>query len=185
MSFTGEPVVVWTDVTKRLGRFSRRWENCVPGDPGTMFSCCAWHFHLPLARRWSAAQEEHGARDQKPATCTAGSAPPWFSIFRTALRHSFIHLANSHPKLRDFPGGWDGRESACSTGELGLIPRSGRSPGEMNGYSPHSPYLENSMDRGAWWATVHGDAIVRHDWTTDPIKKAFCMYQTLLDSGYI
>jgi len=43
-------------------------------------------------------------------------------------------------------------------GDLGLIPGLGRSPGEWNGYSCQYSCLENSMDRGAWQATVHGDA---------------------------
>ena len=38
----------------------------------------------------------------------------------------------------------------------GSIPRSGRSPGEGNGYTLQYSCLENSMDRGAWWALVHG-----------------------------
>ena len=57
-----------------------------------------------------------------------------------------------------FPGGSDGKESACSVGDLGLIPWSGRSPGEGNGYPLQYSCLENSMDRGAWQATVPGVA---------------------------
>ena len=48
--------------------------------------------------------------------------------------------------------------SACNAGELGSIPRSGRSFGEGNGNPLQYSYLENSMDGGAWWATVHGIA---------------------------
>ena len=48
-----------------------------------------------------------------------------------------------------FPGGLDGKESACNTGDPGLIPGSGRSPGEGNGYPFQCSHLENSMDRGA------------------------------------
>ena len=55
-----------------------------------------------------------------------------------------------------FPGGSDGKESAYNTGDLGVIPGLGRSPGEGNGYSLQYSCLENSMDRGAWLATVHG-----------------------------
>ena len=54
--------------------------------------------------------------------------------------------------------------SAGSAGDLGLIPGSGRSPGEGNGYPLQYPCLENPMDRGAWRATVHGVIIVGHDW---------------------
>ena len=55
----------------------------------------------------------------------------------------------------DFCGGLDSKESACSAGDTGSIPGLGRTPGEGNGCPLHF-YLEHSMDRGAWWATVHG-----------------------------
>ena len=57
-----------------------------------------------------------------------------------------------------FPGGSEVKASACNAGELGLIPGSGRSPGEGNGNPLQYSCLKNSMDRGAWWATVHGVA---------------------------
>ena len=57
-----------------------------------------------------------------------------------------------------FPGGSDGKTSARNAGGPGLIPGSGRSPGEGNGNPPQHSCLENSMDGGAWWATVHGVA---------------------------
>ena len=50
----------------------------------------------------------------------------------------------------------DSKETACSVVDPGSIPGSGRSPGEGNGYSFQYSCLENSMDRGAWWATIHG-----------------------------
>ena len=50
-------------------------------------------------------------------------------------------------KLLDFPGGSDGKESACNVGDLGSIPGLGRSPGEGNGYPLHC--VENPKDRGA------------------------------------
>ena len=48
-----------------------------------------------------------------------------------------------------FPGGLDGKESACNVGDLGLIPGLGRSPGEGNGSPLQYSCLENPMDRGA------------------------------------
>ena len=48
-----------------------------------------------------------------------------------------------------------GKESACQAGDAGLIPGSGRSPGEGNGNPLQYSCLENPMDRGAWLATVH------------------------------
>ena len=53
---------------------------------------------------------------------------------------------------RGLPGGSDGKEYACYVGDLGLIPGSRRSPGEGNGNPLQCSCLENSMDRGAWWA---------------------------------
>ena len=55
-----------------------------------------------------------------------------------------------------FPAGSDGKESACNAGDPGLIPGLGRFPGEGNGNPLQYSFLENSMDRGAWRATVHG-----------------------------
>ena len=61
-----------------------------------------------------------------------------------------------------------GKESACNAGDLGLIPRSERSPGERNGNSLQYSCLENPMDRGAWWGTVHEVTRVGHDLVTRP-----------------
>ena len=56
-----------------------------------------------------------------------------------------------------FPDGSDGKETACNVGDVGLIPKSGRSPEEGNGYPPPHSCPENPMDRGTSWATVHGE----------------------------
>ena len=61
-----------------------------------------------------------------------------------------------------FPGGSDGKESACNAGDLGSIPGSGRSPGEGLGYPLQYSGLENPKDREAWRAAVHG---VAKGWT--------------------
>ena len=53
-----------------------------------------------------------------------------------------------------FPGGSDSKESACDAGGPDLISGSGKSPGEGTGNPLQYSCLENSMDRGAWWATV-------------------------------
>ena len=54
-----------------------------------------------------------------------------------------------------FPGSSDSKESAHNAGDLGLIPKKGRSHGEGNSYPLQYFCLENSMGRGAWQATVH------------------------------
>ena len=61
-----------------------------------------------------------------------------------------------------FPGGSDSKASACNAGDPGLIPGSGRSPGEGNDTPLQYSCLENPMDGGAWWATVHR---VTKNWT--------------------
>ena len=53
-------------------------------------------------------------------------------------------------KYTGFPGGSDGKESACNSGDPGLILGLGRSPGEGNGYPLQSSCLGNPMERGAW-----------------------------------
>ena len=55
----------------------------------------------------------------------------------------------------DFPSGAYGKESACNARDPGSIPGLGRSPGEGHGNPLQYACLENSMDRGPWWATVH------------------------------
>ena len=55
----------------------------------------------------------------------------------------------------EIEGGSDGKEFTCSMGDLGLIPRLGRSPGEGNSYPLQYSGLKNSMDRRSWQAKVH------------------------------
>ena len=74
--------------------------------------------------------------------------------FAFKLRKRLCHVG--------FPGGSDGKEFAPSAGDLGLIPRLGRSPGKGSGNPLQYSCLGNWMDRGAWWATVHG---VAKSWT--------------------
>ena len=75
----------------------------------------------------------------------------------------FISLSNNG---KGFPGGSDGEESACEAGNLGLIPGSGRSSGEGNGYPLQYSCLETPMDRGAWQATAH--KVAESDMTEQP-----------------
>ena len=63
---------------------------------------------------------------------------------------------------RGLPCSSNGKESACNSGDQGLIPRLGRSPREENGNPLQYPCLENPMDGGAWGATVCG---VAKSWT--------------------
>ena len=68
----------------------------------------------------------------------------------------------------------NGKQSTYQCRRLGSIPVSQRSPGEGNGNSPLYSCLENHMDRGAWWATVHGVTnswTWLSDWTTTTINR--------------
>ena len=58
----------------------------------------------------------------------------------------------------EFPGGSDGKETTSNAGDLGLTPWLGRSPGGGHGNLLQYSCLENPVDRGAWWAAVHGVA---------------------------
>ena len=69
---------------------------------------------------------------------------------------TFIISFTPLSRPRDFPGGSNGKESACNAGDLGSISGSGRSSGDGNDYPFQYSSLENSMNRGALWATVHG-----------------------------
>ena len=74
-----------------------------------------------------------------------------------------FHLPNLD---RGLPWWLSSKESACNAGDagdIGEIPGSGRSPGEGNGNSLQYSYLENSMDRGAWWVQSMGSQRVGHD----------------------
>ena len=67
-----------------------------------------------------------------------------------------LNLNFSSVVIMGFPGGSDGKESACNVGDPGSIAGSEKSPGKGNGNPLQYSCLENSMDRGPWRATDHG-----------------------------
>ena len=79
---------------------------------------------------------------------------------------------------KDFLHSSVGKESTCNAGDLVSIPGLGRSPEEGNGNPIQCSLLENPMDRGAWKATVHGIARVRHDIATKLLPSVKGMYYT-------
>ena len=117
-----------------------------------------WETRVEKAADWRAS----GKRGFLQTTCASG---------QITWRGSYLGLRNyltwkklnwilnwHHVKCNGFPGGSGHKESACNAGGTGLIPGSGRSPGEENGNPLQYSCLENSMHRGAWQATVHGKA---------------------------
>ena len=95
-------------------------------------------------------------RDLSIAPVIIALLPPFHSHYRHHC--SYTSLLTTHQKQASFSGGSDGKEPACIAGDSGLIPWLGRSIGEGNGNPLQYSCLENSMDRGAWWATVYGVA---------------------------
>ena len=86
----------------------------------------------------------------------------------------WIYFKTILTNLWGFPGGSDGKESACNAGEPGLIPGSGRPPGEGNGYPLQYSWLENPTDRGAWRATAH--RVAESDMTEQLILLTFNLW---------
>ena len=85
-----------------------------------------------------------------------------------------------------FPGGSDGKESACNVGDLGLIPRLGRSPEEGHGNLLQYFCLKNSMDGEAWQDTVHGIFQARIlEWVAIHISKGSFQLRDQTQVSYI
>ena len=83
--------------------------------------------------------------------------------------------------MLDFPGGANGKDLPASAGDIrnvGAIPGSGRSPGKGHGNPLQYSCLENHMDRGAWWAMIHG---VAKSWTQ--LKQLSTHIRTTLKSS--
>ena len=91
--------------------------------------------------RYSCLENPHGWR-------SLVSYSPW------GLKESDVTKHTDRSSL-GLPGGTVGKQPPASTGDTGSIPGSGRTPGGENGSPLQYSCLENSMDRRAWWATVH------------------------------
>ena len=91
---------------------------------------------------------------------------PWQVQCQAQSEFPCTHLYSEGLCSKNFPGGSDGKESACNARDLGSIPGFGRSPGEGKGYPLQYSCLENPMDRGAWRATVQRSQKVRQDWVS-------------------
>ena len=126
------------------------------------FSC-----PLPACLRCVSGSLAHPLPDSPAASLTSPSPVASTSLQSDGVCHTLAHLSSvllranvSSLKIISSPAivfscGSDGRESACNAGDPCMIPGSRKSPGEGNGYPLQYSCLENSMERGAWWATVH------------------------------
>ena len=103
------------------------------------------------------------------------AAPVYISI--NSAQSCFFYIS-----FPIFPGGSDGKASARNAGDPGWISGLGRSLGEGNGNPLQYSCLENSMDRGAWWATVHGVTKSRtqlSDFMTQLRSSVYCWFINL------
>ena len=94
---------------------------------------------------------------------------PWLSLTTDAHTFSLYPINGFRGKKKEIAGSSDGKELAYNAGDLGLIPGSGRFPGEGNGNPLQCSCLGNPMDRGAWWAAVHGVPRVEHNLVTESL----------------
>ena len=98
-------------------------------------------------------------------TAWAGQSPGCFPLLKCIAPGTL--WSQTWAMYSGFPGGSEGKESTGSAGDPSSILGLGRSPGEGNGYPLQDSCLENSMDRGAWQATVHGLQRIRHNCETN------------------
>ena len=142
--------------------------------------CCPeWIRPWVLACRWTSREPKYWLHIT--VSWFMYTFPPYYSIFPkihilkkgrfcllnfshsygpclSALLSAVTFYLYSSAGLRGFPGGSDGKESACNGGDMGSILGSGRSAGEGNGNPLQYYCLGSPIDRGAWWAIVHGVA---------------------------
>jgi len=127
-------------------------QSCAPG-----ILCSVWSYHPPpgWGLQFCRRTQRHCYANffKKEPGLSGGCTNLWsFLLFLYPLPSLIRNCLN--PPL-GFPGGSEVKASACNAGDVGSIPGSGRSTGEGNGNPLQYSWLENSMDREAWWATVH------------------------------
>ena len=132
------------------------WEIAWTEEPGRLHSMGSWRVNttegLPFHFSLSCIGEGNG----NPLQCSCLENPRdggawWTAIYGVAQSRTQLKRLSSSSSR-----GSNSKESACNAGDLGSVLGLGRSSGEGNGYPHQYSCLENSMDRGAWWATVHG-----------------------------
>ena len=133
----------WVSISEKSFGFENSWRLTVPPLTTTEYYC--------TKAGWCTASGLSGSIKKKKHTHT----------------HTHTHIQDDIIYVTGFPGGSDGKESACNEGDLNSIPGLGRSPGEGNGNPLQYSGLENPMDRGAWQVQSMESQRVRHDWKTN------------------
>ena len=124
---------------------------CNAGDPGLISwigKICWRRDRLPISVFLGFPYGSAG----KESACNAGDPGSIPGLGRFPWRRDRLPIS----VFLDFPCGSDSKESTCNPGDLGLIPGLGRSPGGWHGNPLQYSCLGNLIDRGTWWATVHG-----------------------------
>ena len=115
--------------------------------------------------------QAHGSgnehRDPPPPMSALHAKSPCFLI-SPFFNNGWAHTAGASLVPQSLKNPPAMQETACNAGDGGSIPGSGRSPGEGHGNPLQYSCLENPMDRGAWWATVHGVPRARQDLASKP-----------------
>ena len=145
-----------------------------PKDTNDLAVFCVW-LESAATRRTCFASSRLQSKSQYLRECHPREPSPKKTKRKNWFRKFFFFLVLfgvPHPEIMflsylgflssPIPGGSDGKESACNSRNLGSISGLGRFPGEGKGYPLQCSCLENPMDRGAWWVTVHG---VTKSWT--------------------
>ena len=137
-------------------------------EPGAMI-LVFWRLSFKPALWKKAFRLHHGIFSSSSCSAIRGVSPAYlrFLIFPQTISipacdSSSLAFCLMCHAYKGVPGGSDGKESAYNAGDMGSIPGLGISPGEGNGYLLRYSCLENSTDRGARRATVHG---VAKSWT--------------------
>ena len=128
---------------------------------------------MGLRRRWP-WQLQHGQHPYSPWSEGTGSLN---------IKNEWCGVTENPTRAKSFPDSSAGKESAHNSRDSGSILGSGRSPVEGIGYPCQYSCLENHMDRGAWWATVHGVTKSGHDWT-NVCKNLKTPFMALLEYVY-
>ena len=138
----------------------------VTAEPSPPLHYCP--FPSSLSPKWCWNILEKNIQDKRLSR-TKWKAQKWTASEKAQRRRPLI-LQRSICWPASYSTWLSGKESACQAGDagdMGSLPGSGRSSGVGNGNPLLYSWLENSMDRGAWWATVHGVAKSWHDWATE------------------
>ena len=138
-----------------------------------------WRLFVSIQRSNRPSRAQHRAGHRESAQYV--SRDYIVSVDNDSYHHHFLVIYYEPFLCMGFAGSSAGKKSACNAGDPGLIPGSGRSPREGNGYPLQYSDLENSMDRGAWQATVPGLAKSR-TWLTDFHFTFLCVHHLIYSS---